>query len=1257
MIGAGFLGIAVTVRLSGVKDSFLHLTAHLRAQLHLEQKHAVEVSWGEEPAYLGWIEKRSRHDSEYTFVELNRQLGEKLGLSDGQQVFLKQCSNVVSCTEVTVEPLSADDWEILELHASALETNLLDQIRIVYPKATFPVWVDQRTCIYIQIGALRPAASYGRLEPLTELIVAPKTRGSENISSDFPLLRTEDLYGGSKSMKDLNTTETNSGSVSSDGETGSVEDGTLLNKPSIWDTLGNVLSHVLGRKPLSSAEDSATDLFARTVLQRIDLAAVVRVSNNVPSIIRHSQAFNDHLNDNTVHVYLWYPEPPGSTSDVVIAFGHIVELLSPKRQKKVAKSNSEQHENRRISGDVPISTHRSVSTQGPQVIVKIVWHGFDDLKDVIEYDTRNGNTHTAKVWVPDTLRKRLNINISSAVQIQSSQSPLQLPLSLSLQPVQPLDEIITQEDIKSAFHSWLQCCSTLKAPWILGKTANIQVPLKEKTTEFVISTSSATEDTSQDALFMLCHSFLHKTKINVSLQPVASAEPLTTEQPDQSLPYMPICTLGGVASLASSCYDHVLHCLMGRPLSRQLVATVSGLRSGAILISGAKGIGKSTLAKALCKEAFESLEAHVEEISCKLLKGKTFDNIRQTLEEAFAEAAWRQPSVILLDDLDHLVGVPSTPEAEQSPEAAQSKQLAYVLKDLMKEIISMDTQIAVIATSPSDRSINPILIPLQGTHLFQCLKTINPPTQDQRSEMLRCVIESRLNCYVSRFKDIDLGLLAKDTEGFVAGDFTLLVERAIEFSVVTRKNYKKAELDLSMSDFHRALKGFTPLSLRNAHLHKPKSQGWNMVGGLHGVRQILKDTIELPAKYPELFANLPIRHRSGVLLYGAPGTGKTLLAGVIAHESGMNFISIKGPELLSKYIGASEQALRDVFTRAQAAKPCILFFDEFDSLAPRRGHDNTGVTDRVVNQMLTQLDGVEGLQGVYVLAATSRPDLIDPALLRPGRLDECLYCPPPDQMSRFEILKGLSHSMQLGDDVDFQHIAALTENFTGADLKALLYNAQLEAIHASLAPSLPQDNGSGSDSDMSLSSMIFLNHSSGSDESEPDGALEQSLASLDMIRLPSEDSTSSIWRLYFGSSHESELGNGSTDQTSQSLSGSNSITYDFTGLSIGELVPSQPVVLITSSPEDHQEQYQKLNDEISVSKASYINVDPASQGQMENKKILCISQHHLVTALRTTRPSISQEDWRFFNHLYENFKNHKKSSGEALRSGQKVTLA
>ncbi|KAK3009036.1 hypothetical protein RJ639_014620 [Escallonia herrerae] len=254
---------------------------------------------------------------------------------------------------------------------------------------------------------------------------------------------------------------------------------------------------------------------------------------------------------------------------------------------------------------------------------------------------------------------------------------------------------------------------------------------------------------------------------------------------------------------------------------------------------------------------------------------------------------------------------------------------------------------------------------------------------------------------------------------------------------------------LVRDDFLQAMHEFLPVAMRD--VTKAASEGgrsgWEDVGGLVDIRNAITEMIELPSKFPNIFAQAPLRMRSNVLLYGPPGCGKTHIVGAAAAACSLRFISVKGPELLNKYIGASEQAVRDIFSKAAAAAPCLLFFDEFDSIAPKRGHDNTGVTDRVVNQFLTELDGVEVLTGVFVFAASSRPDLLDAALLRPGRLDRLLFCDFPSQYERLDILTVLSKKLPLASDTDLDVIARMTEGFSGADLQALLSDAQLAAVH------------------------------------------------------------------------------------------------------------------------------------------------------------------------------------------------------------------
>ncbi|XP_042328601.1 peroxisome biogenesis factor 1 isoform X2 [Sceloporus undulatus] len=1238
MWGAGGPGVAAaSVSLIGARDCFLHLPPGLVSSLRLQQDQAVKTSWDNQTIFLGWTEIRHCHQYGGNIVEINRQLAEKLGISDGQQIFLEPCSQVLSCQQVEVEPLSADDWEILELHAFSLESHLLDQIRIVFPNAIFPVWVEQHTCIYIQIVTLKPAALYGRLEARTELFIRPKLREHGECPAMVPSEKNDilqDIVSKTKletrgTTKEIGVKETNlsMGVQEQKPETKASLSANVL--PNIWNLIGSIFSYSSDKKQEASCGTDQLDSVKDSLLNLIHMDSIFRVCYIQPPSIQTTLAASPLQNYNTIHVFPWHLEFPPLDTNVKISYGRMSKLLSPRQQHQESKQNLlSNKEKQMINAEDQKQSSLSKSQESNEIsVVQIVWSGFEDLKSAIMCNTNLEQIHIGRVW----------------------------------------NEDVSEDDIKKALTLWLQ--DYIKFPLIIGHTSYIQLALKDGMEDFVLSVVTSEEEKAKDT-FILNPSLLQKTNIQVLVNPVTSVANDGSEQPfEKHLPWFNLNCLGGVKNLGAASFRYLSHSLLGRPLSQKLAPLSAGLRSGGILITGARGSGKSTIAKAICKEAYDKLDSHVEIVDCKALRGKRLENIRKKLEEAFQEARWRQPSVVLFDDLDHIVGVPLAPEHENSPEVVQSTRLAHVLKDIIKEVISTCSLIALITTSLSEQSLNSSIVSAQGFHIFQCFQHIHSPDQGQRYEIFKSIIKNKFDSEIERFCDLDLHLIAKETEGFVARDLTMLVDRAIHSSVSSQETCKKDDLILSTKDFQKALQDFTPASLRNINLHKPQDFGWDRIGGLKEIQQVLTDTIQLPAKYPELFANLPIRQRTGILLYGAPGTGKTLLAGVVARESGMNFISIKGPELLSKYIGASEQAVRDIFNRAQAAKPCILFFDEFDSLAPRRGHDNTGVTDRVVNQLLTQLDGIESLEGVYVLAATSRPDLIDPALLRPGRLDKCLYCPPPDQASRFEILKALSHSLPLAHDVDFKDVATKTENFTGADLKALLYNAQLEAVHANLGSSLPQDTGSSSDSDLSLSSMVFLNQSSGSDDSAGDGegGLEQSLVSLEMCELLPEDPRSNIYRLYFGSSYESELGNGTaSEMSSQCFSGPNSISHDLTSISLKDLVSSQAPLLRTTLQEGYQElnqeQIEQLKAEINTIKTNYRSkngeeVTPSSS--VLNKRTVNITQIHLMTALANTKPSVSQDDWKHFAELYENFRNPKRKgpSGATIKPGQKVTLA
>ncbi|KAN0080194.1 P-loop containing nucleoside triphosphate hydrolase protein [Tylopilus felleus] len=460
----------------------------------------------------------------------------------------------------------------------------------------------------------------------------------------------------------------------------------------------------------------------------------------------------------------------------------------------------------------------------------------------------------------------------------------------------------------------------------------------------------------------------------------------------------------------------------------------------AILVTGRKGVGKTSVARAIAKRLEEDTRtyAYTHYIDFKFYMEKPVATLKALFRYLYEIAAWHRPTVLIFDNLDKVL--------RAEVEHTDSFRYRHITELFIAQyssgarmIPSNFRGIVMIGTAESQTSLHALVHTL---HIFQ--------------EILASLVERLRIKSPGVLIDSDdppnFAMISTHTEGYSPVDLQDLVTRAVQQGA--SKTFLKhgagaTEINLSAADFSNAQVDFVPHSLRDVPLQK-SSVEWADIGGLKRVKRMLRETLEWPTKYAPLFKQSPLRLRSGLLLYGYPGCGKTLLASAVARECGLNFISIKGPELLNKYIGASEKAVRDIFDRASSAKPCVLFFDEFDAIAPKRGHDSTGVTDRVVNQLLTEMDGAEGLTGVYVLAATSRPDLIDAALLRPGRLDKAVLCDMPNEEDRNDILQAVSRKVTLAPSVDFEEIARLTEGYSGADLQSLVYNAHLQVVHASI---------------------------------------------------------------------------------------------------------------------------------------------------------------------------------------------------------------
>ncbi|KAH9391325.1 Peroxisome biosynthesis protein pex1 [Tyrophagus putrescentiae] len=508
----------------------------------------------------------------------------------------------------------------------------------------------------------------------------------------------------------------------------------------------------------------------------------------------------------------------------------------------------------------------------------------------------------------------------------------------------------------------------------------------------------------------------------------------------------------------------------------------------ALLVTGGKGAGKSALlGRLLLTLADQPVPPFIRKLKCGHLRGKRIESLQKALLGELQEAVQRQPSKNPSFESSE---TPTSANENVPLESVHVERVALVALRLLqalhrlKKTGTVFSRVAVIATAKSADSLHRLLVRTTTTSVFDETVHLEPPDGRARRQIIECLLEDRdlsipgaENGGGHQLKptvQFSTGRLARATADYSPADISTLLEMALHQAVMAcsdqdlqpQQQEQQQQISLPVTEEHisAALAAYTPphLLASRGDQHQQQTTGRMLqdVGGLSSAKEALLETVLLPSRYPALFAALPLKAASSALLYGAPGTGKTVLVEAIANEAAaitssssstskrpLSFISVKGPELLSKYIGASEAAVRSLFLRAQAAAPCILFFDEFDSLAPRRGHDSTGVTDRLVNQLLTLMDGLEERKrDVFILAATSRPDLIDLALLRPGRFDRCVPVGLPGEAERAEILLALSRKLTIDrGTVDFGEVAARTEHFTGADLQALLYTAYLGA--------------------------------------------------------------------------------------------------------------------------------------------------------------------------------------------------------------------
>ncbi|KAF7194976.1 Peroxisome biosynthesis protein PAS1 [Pseudocercospora fuligena] len=966
-------------------------------------------------------------EKEVPTVEIDATFARRLGIGEGTKASVTLHLEPPQAHTVNIEPLTATDWEIIELHSSFLEMNFLSQVRALPNPAaghTHPLTLHltPTSTANITVTSLVPAPAAGqafvKISPDAEVIVAPKTRQSNRPSS-------------SRDNRSIASTGRRSAG-------------------------GRSTASQVRHKSERESEKSRPPIFLRGVTRALQNEWFEDGGDDLKDEGLRVWLDREHLLSKTLRGVTW-------VAVTVIKPAGLQEPVDPQAQPTPDQQPAQKVIAKVVAWeDAPDSRHMALSSLLCSVL------GCEGIVGgIVRIDP-------APAALPRT---------ASALKDPSQQASKEnIVKRLRITPFAP-----TQAEKKAIGFKFGGESKTEKEEAvqriksILGKsilegpiTDGMLLPARDGWPGGIVDFDPAPPgDPSKTRTHWLIGG---ERKLEIAVQPETARQKSPQWPPGEALPEeIPIMV--GIDATIEQTRKSLLH-------------------TSSVLLTGGLGSGKSSLAHLLAHQLRNEYLFNIIYFPCRtLVTDETrVKTIKDNLQRIFASAAWGARiggrSVVILDDIDKLCPVETELQVDAN---GRSRQVSELLCSTVRQWCNRDTGVVMLATAQGKEAVNNVVI---GGHVVRDIIALKAPSKDGRRKVLELLVKqakkSSSNDGAETIlrdggaahewmessdgepsrptsangpvdvedgfdPDLDLLDIAGQTDGYMPGDLALLVSRARSEALIRAVSEESLSDDVNLTgiDFTAALKGFTPASLRGVTLHSSTTT-FASIGGLTETRQTLLETLQYPTTYAPLFAKCPLRLRSGLLLYGYPGCGKTLLASAVAGECGLNFISVKGPEILNKYIGASEKSVRDLFERAEAAKPCVLFFDEFDAIAPKRGHDSTGVTDRVVNMLLTMMDGAEGLSGVYVLAATSRPDLIDPALLRPGRLDKSLICDMPNEIDRLDILRAISKKLHLSPDLleetntsqqSLQEVARRTEGYSGADLQAVMYNAHLDAIH------------------------------------------------------------------------------------------------------------------------------------------------------------------------------------------------------------------
>jgi transitional endoplasmic reticulum ATPase len=682
------------------------------------------------------------------------------------------------------------------------------------------------------------------------------------------------------------------------------------------------------------------------------------------------------------------------------------EISTPKKKSITLKvAEAEQRDvGRKIARVDPIVAERLNISTGDALEIS----SLGKKTTVLNWPARETDKNKGLIRIDGYARNKLDVGINDSVELKKVES--KDARSITLAPTEPL-RIVGAEDYLS---DYLNGHLMTK-----GDTIPISV-MGQRIDLVVISTNPSGPVIMTDS-----------TKITVS-EESAKAVQISKEGGAPSITYEDI---GGIRNEVAKVREMIELPLRHPELFKRLgVEAPKG-----VLLHGPPGTGKTLLAKAVANETNASFYT----IGGPEIMSKYYGESEEKLRNIFEQAEKNAPSIIFIDEIDSIA-----PKREEVSGEVERRIVAQLLS--LMDGMSTRGKVVVIGATNRVNAVDPAL---RRPGRFDRELEIGVPDRDGRLEILQ--IHAR---GMPLSKDVDLEKLADISHGFVGADLQALSKEAairalrrvlpqIDLSSESIPSETLRKIIVTMQDFTDVIKEMEPSAMREVFVEVPNVK-WNDIGGLPSIKEELQEAVEWPLKYQGLFTFVDAAPPKGILLYGPPGTGKTLMAKAAANESEANFISIKGPELLSKWVGESEKGIREVFRKARQAAPCLIFFDEIDAIAPTRGggFGDSNVTERVISQLLTELDGLEILTNVVVIAATNRPDIIDPALLRPGRFDRLLYVSPPNRESRHQILKIHTRNKPLSEDVNLEQLAELSEGYTGADISSMSSAAVMLAL-------------------------------------------------------------------------------------------------------------------------------------------------------------------------------------------------------------------